>query len=260
MEQDRVLKKRLRSDFEDMTMRPLRKQAVTLLFATVTCGLLSTSASAQFSSSTRTGSSSGNALTSGTTNTGTAAAGTSALGGANRAGGNAQGISANNRTAGTGAADLGQSLLNQGNLSSFIGGRNQQQGFIGGNQRAGQQQNNRQQQQNNRQGNFGQNDNNMNAQGQQNRDQRRAIRPQYKVTFDQPQKPTTDVRSTLQPRFDSLSQTPSLRGVAYELDPEGVVVLRGTVETPAQKRLAENVVKLEPGVKKVRNELTLNEK
>ena len=89
---------------------------------------------------------------------------------------------------------------------------------------------------------------------------RRAIRPTFKVAFDEPPKLTTEVRSTLQPRFDSLSQTPSLRGVAYELDTDGVVVLRGTVDTPAQKRLAENVVKMEPSVKKVRNELTLNDK
>lgn len=240
-------------------MRQHSKPAFIFLMATVASGLLSQSAGAQFSSSTRTGSASGNALTSGTTNTqAAAAAATSGFGGANRAGGNAQGISQNSRTAGTGAADLGQSTLSQGNQNAFIGGRNQQQGFIGGNQRTGQQQNNRQQQQNNRQG--GNNDNNQNNQGQQNQNQRRTIRPQYKVTFDLPQKPVVEIRSTLQPRFDSLSQTPSLRGVAYDLDAEGVVVLRGTVETPAQKRLAENVVKLEPGVKKVRNELTLNEK
>ena len=245
-------------------MRQHAKPAFTLLMATVACGLLSQSAAAQFSSSTRTGSSSGNALTSGTTNTQAAAAGgTSALGGANRAGGNAQGLSQNSRTAGTGAADLGQSTLNQGNQNAFIGGRNPAQGqggFIGANQRTGQQQNNRQQQ-SNRQNNFGQNDfNNQNGQGQ-NQDPKRAIRPQFKVAFDEMPRPTTaEVRSTLQPRFDSLSQTPSLRGVAYELDTEGVVVLRGTVDTPSQRRLAENVVKLEPGVKKVRNELMLNEK
>ncbi len=244
-------------------MRQHAKPAFTLLMATVACGLLSQSAAAQFSSSTRTGSTSGNSLTSGTTNTQAAAAGTSALGGANRAGGNAQGISQNNRTAGTGAADLGQSTLNQGNQNAFIGGRNPAQGqggFIGANQRTGQQQNNRQQQ-SNRQNNFGQNDfNNQNSQGQ-NQDPKRAIRPQFKVAFDEMPRPTTtEIRSTLQPRFDSLSQTPSLRGVAYELDADGVVVLRGTVDTPSQKRLAENVVKLEPGVKKVRNELTLNEK
>lgn len=257
--------RRLR-ELEDMIMRQLQNSAAGLLAATVACGLLSQTASAQFSSTTRTGSTSGNALTSGTSPTSGAAGATSGFGGAvGGAGGGAAnaavgGNNAANRTAGTGQAALGQSLFTQGNnQNGFIGGRNQQQGFIGGNQRTGQQQNNRQQQQNNRQGGFGQNDpNNMN-QGQQNQDQRRAIRPSFKVAFDQPQKPTADIRSTLQPRFDSLSQTPSLRGVAYELDADGVVVLRGTVETPAQKRLAENVVKLEPGVKKVRNELTLNE-
>lgn len=244
-------------------MRRHAKPAFKFLMATVACGLLSQSANAQFSSSTRTGSTSGNALTSGATTTTGATGGTSALGaGTNRAGGNTQGISQNNRTAGTGAADLGQALLNQSNLNSFIGGRNQQQGFIGGNQRTGQQQNNRQQQQNNRQNNFGQNDfNNSNGQGQQQQDPKRAIRPQLRVAFDEmPKETNTEIRSTLQPRFDSLSQTPSLRGVAYELDAEGVVVLKGTVDTPSHKRLAENVVKLEPGVKKVRNELTLTEK
>ena len=244
-------------------MRQHAKPAITFLMATVACGLLSQSAAAQFSSSTRTGSTSGNSLTSGTTNTAAAAAGTSALGGANRTGGSAQGISQNSRTAGTGAADLGQSSLNQGNQNAFIGGRNPAQGqggFIGANQRTGQQQNNRLQQ-NNRQNNFGQNDfNNANGQGQQNQDPKRAIRPQLKVAFEEVQRPTAEIRSTLQPRFDSLTQSPALRGVTYELDYEGVVILRGSVDTPSQKRLAENVVKLEPGVKKVRNELTLNEK
>lgn len=249
-------------------MRHIQNSAASLLAATVACGLFSQSASAQFSSTTRTGSTSGNALTSGNTAATGAAGATSGFGGAaGGAGGGAAnaavgGNNAANRTAGTGQQALGQSLFTQGNnQNGFIGGRNQQQGFLGANQRTGQQTNNRQQQQNNRQGGFGQNDpNNMNGQGQQTQtDQRRAIRPSFKVAFDLPQKPATEIRSTLQPRFELLSQTPSLRGVAYELDSEGIVVLRGSVDTPAQKRLAENVVKLEPGVKKVRNELTLNE-
>ena len=237
-------------------MRQHTKSAASLLAATVACGMFSQMASAQFSSAARTSSASGNSLTSGTSATTGAAGATSGFGGAAGGGG-----SAANRTAGTGQPTYGQPQPTQGNTqNAFIGGRGQQQQFIGGNQRTGQQQNNRQQQQNNRQSGFGQNDpNNMNGQGQQNQDQRRAIRPSFKVTFDQPQKPAADIRSTLQPRFDSLKQTPSLRGVAYALDADGVVVLRGTVDTPAQKRLAENVVKLEPGVKKVRNELTLNE-
>lgn len=190
---------------------------------------------------------------------------TSGFGGGTAGGGAANGVvggnNAANRTAGTGQAALGQSLFTQGtNQNGFVGGRNQQQQFIGGNQRTGQQQNNRQDQQNNRQGNFGQNDfNNQNGQGQQAQDPKRAIRPQYRVAFDEPVIPAADIRSALQPQFEFLTQLPALRGVAYELDTEGVVVLRGSVATPSQRRLAENVVKLEPGVKKVRNELTLNE-
>ena len=246
-------------------MRPSTKHLISLLAVTVACGLFSQSTSAQFSSTTRTGSASGNALTSGSSATGTAGGtgASSGFGGVTAGGANNQsmGNAAGNRTNANGASQLGQSAFSQGNTqNAFIGGRSQQQGFIGGNQRTGQQQNNRQQQ-TNRQGNFGQNDfNNANGQGQQNQtDPRRAIRPSFKVAFDQPQPVATEIRSTLQPRFDSLSQSPSLRGVTYELDAEGVVVLSGSVDTPSQRRLAENVVKLEPGVKKVRNELTLNE-
>ncbi len=229
-------------------MRQHTKSAASLLAATVACGMFSQTASAQFSSAARTSSTSGNSLTSGATGA------TSGFGGAAAGGGAA------NRAAGTGQPTYGLAQPTQGNAqNAFIGGRGQQQQFIGGNQRTGQQQNNRQQQQNNRQSNNGQNDNNQNGQGQQNQDPKRAIRPQFRVAFDELPRPTTEIRSTLQPRFDSLSQSPALRGVAYELDAEGVVVLRGIVDTPSQRRLAENVVKLEPGVKKVRNELTLNE-
>lgn len=238
-------------------MRQHTKSAARLLAATVACGMFSQTATAQFSSTARTSSSSGNSLTSGTTAATGGAGGAGATSGFGTAAGG--GGNAANRTAGTGQPTYGQAQSTQRNAqNAFIGGRNQQQ-FIGGNPLTGQQQNNRQQQQNNRQNNNGQNDNNQNGQTQQNQDPKRAIRPQYRVSFDELPRPTTEIRSTLQPRFDSLSQTPTLRGVAYELDAEGVVVLRGTVDTPSQRRLAENVVKLEPGVKKVRNELTLNE-
>ena len=48
--------------------------------------------------------------------------------------------------------------------------------------------------------------------------------------------------------------------VPVDLDAEGVVVLRGEVSTPSQKQLAANMVRLEPGVRKVRNELTVGTK
>lgn len=233
-------------------------------FAVLGASLLSQSAFAQFSSNTAT-----RTTTGATGGAGSSGLGTGASGGGGSSGsmfGNSSGQGA--KSAGVGATGNAQSRqintqsqlgLNQ---NGFLGQGNNQQNFLGRNPLT-QTQNNSQNRQNNNnrggQGNFGQNNNNQNGQGQQNQDPKRAIRPQFRVAFDEPPRPTTEIRSTLQPSFDLLSQTPTLRGVAYELDAEGVVVLRGTVDTPSQRRLAENVVKLEPGVKRVRNELTLNE-
>jgi hypothetical protein len=45
-------------------------------------------------------------------------------------------------------------------------------------------------------------------------------------------------------------------GVAVTMD-SGAVVLRGTVATPDEKRLVENMLRLHPGVHDVRNELEI---
>ncbi len=247
-------------------MKLWRRYLRPTCFVVLGASLLSQSAFAQFSSNTST-----RTTTGGTGAAGSSGFGTGASGGGGSSGsmfGNSNSSGQGGNSAGIGATGNAQSRqintqsqlgLNQQN---FLGQGNNQQNFLGRNQRTQTQntQQNRQNNNNNRgQGNFGQNDNNQNGQGQQNQDPKRAIRPQLRVAFDELPRPTTEIRSTLQPRFDALSQTPALRGVAYELDTEGVVVLRGTVDTPSQRRLAENVVKLEPGVKKVRNELTLNE-
>ncbi len=46
-----------------------------------------------------------------------------------------------------------------------------------------------------------------------------------------------------------------LNGLKIQVDQNGVVVLRGQVESEHARRLAENLVRLEPGVREVRNEL-----
>ena len=251
---------------ECLIMKRCRRFLRPTLFAVLGASLLSQSAFAQFSSNTATRTATGSTGTSGT-------AASAYSSGASGAGGNSGGMFGSGQGAGASSSGLGQTgqagnaqgrqITTQSQLglnqNGFLGQGNSQQNFVGRNQAQNNSQN-RQNNNNNRggQGNNGQNDNNQNGQGQQNQDPKRAIRPQLRVAFDELPRPTTEIRSTLQPRFDSLSQTPTLRGVAYELDAEGVVVLRGTVDTPAQRRLAENVVKLEPGVKKVRNELTLN--
>ena len=234
-------------------------------FAVLGASLLSQSAFAQFSSNTATRTTTGGTGTAGSSGFNTGASGGGGSSGSMFGNSNSSGQGANSNGVGPTTNAQSRQINTQSQLglnqSNFLGQGNNQQNFLGRNQRT-QTQNNQQNRQNNNnnrgQGNFGQNDNNQNGQGQQNQDPKRAIRPQLRVAFVLKATPTTEIR-TLPPRFDSLSQTPALRGVAYELDTEGVVVLRGTVDTLSQRRLAENVVKLEPGVKKVRNELTLNE-
>jgi osmotically-inducible protein OsmY len=174
------------------------------------------------------------------------------------------------------SAGANQSVLtNQQSTFGLQGGQNQQNGmvgarntqqFLGANQRNAQQ--GLQQQQNqfgnrNNRGRQNQNDpndpNGMNQQGQ-DQDSRRSIRPQQKVAFEVPESSREDLHTTLNTRFERVTRQPALRGVSVELDAEGVVVLRGEVATPAQRQLAANMVRLEPGVRKVRNELTLAEK
>ena len=243
-------------------MRHIIKQAACFFTATALCASFVESAAAQFSSSSRTGGASGSAPTS--SNSFGGASGLNSGFGTTGAGnntGNRGSTAGNNGMAGNGQGALGQSLFTQGNnQSGFIGGRNQQQQFIGGNQQTGANQNRQQANQGNRaqQGRNNLDDlNGMNQQNQSGANQRRTIRPQQKVAFDVPRRTETEIRSTLQTRFDGLSEQPALRGVTFHLDADGVATLSGSVETASAKQLAANFVRLEPGVRKVVNELTV---
>lgn len=99
-----------------------------------------------------------------------------------------------------------------------------------------------------------------NMQGQTNQ---RQIRPQMQVAFNfkrPPQQKTDQVLTrrfdNLNLRFQKLSERPAFKGLKLETD-NGVVTLRGEVETEADSKLATNLVLLEPGVKSVENELTV---
>lgn len=194
---------------------------------------------------------------------------TGGLSGSNSFGGGANRFSSTNAN----TASAGQSVLlnqqstfglqGQGQQNGMVGARNTQQ-FLGANQ-AGQQNQQQQNQSRNRNNRGRQNQgmdpndpNGMNRQGQE-QDSRRSIRPQQKVAFDVPKIPYEELNTTLNSRFDRVTRQPALRNVTVDLDADGVVVLRGEVATPSQKQLAANMVRLEPGVKKVRNELTLTE-
>lgn len=205
--------------------------------------------------------------TGGTGSSGFGATGSgSGLSGSNSFGGGQNRFSTTNaNTAGAGQSVLlnqqsAFGLQGQGQQNGMVGARNTQQ-FLGANQSTQQNQQNQNRNRNNRgqqnQGMDPNDPNGMNRQGQN--DSRRSIRPQQKVSFDVPKISYEELNTTLNSRFDRVTRQPALRGVTVDLDADGVVVLRGEVATPSQKQLAANMVRLEPGVKKVRNELTLIE-
>lgn len=161
-------------------------------------------------------------------------------------------------------------ISNQGAMSATVGqdgfiGRAAQQGFVG-NRLAGQQTG--MQNQNfgagQRGGNRpGGNPNNSFQQGNQfgsaGRNQtQRIVRPQQRIAFSHPQPTPASIETSLQTQLGRLAdRTQSLNGVALDVAPTGEVILRGQVADEESRRLAEMYVRLEPGVRAVRNELTV---
>lgn len=100
----------------------------------------------------------------------------------------------------------------------------------------------------------------MNASGGNggNTNQTPLVRPRQKVAFDYPQPKTNAIQITLETRLTKLSaKIPGLKGVIVAVEDKGEVVLRGEVGTASESKLAENFLRLEPGVRTVRNELTV---
>ncbi|MEX0703278.1 MAG: BON domain-containing protein [Planctomycetales bacterium] len=85
------------------------------------------------------------------------------------------------------------------------------------------------------------------------------IRPRHEIAFTYPQLEAAAVRSSLDARFDKISQKQvTLSGVnVAATEQPGVVALRGEVASPEASRLAAIMARLEPGVRAVRNELTV---
>jgi hypothetical protein len=83
------------------------------------------------------------------------------------------------------------------------------------------------------------------------------LRARQKVAFEVPRRQPTAVESSLQAHFGKLtSRNAALKGVTLSLDEKGVVVLQGDVASESAARLAEKIVRLEPGVRQVRSELS----
>jgi len=80
------------------------------------------------------------------------------------------------------------------------------------------------------------------------------IRPQLRVDFTTPTFPVPQIESLAVERLSSL---PNANGVQLSLNGDGVATLRGAVATENDRRVLEAFVRMEPGVRDVKNEVTV---
>ena len=84
------------------------------------------------------------------------------------------------------------------------------------------------------------------------------FRPQYRIAFATAPHPRIAIRQVVRTRLQKiLAPRVKLRDLQVEVQGNGQVVLRGEVDSEAARRLAENLIRLEPGVRSIRNELTV---
>lgn len=155
---------------------------------------------------------------------------------------------------------------NQNN--GFLGVNNNPNNFIGRNNQNGQTGNQNGQTGNlgrqNRGGNNRQLDSNLmnainggNQGGNNSQQQQPVIRPRQKIAFEYPQPKLDAIVTATQTRIEKLAgRYPHLADVKLDRDADGTIVLRGSSPSQADARVAENMIRLEPGVRKIRNELT----
>lgn len=173
-----------------------------------------------------------------------------------------------------GAADAGNTLTSQNVFSSssdtagsigandgrFTTSRLNTQPTAGGNTNATQQNafnNARNLQRFNQFNRSNQNRNTGNAQGT------RTIRPSLRLGFTPKPRPTEDLRKSLDKQLNALAtRLPKLTGgraeyasVKFDLGKPGEVALSGSVPNDSAKRLLAIILRMEPGVSSVRNEL-----
>ena len=166
----------------------------------------------------------------------------------------------------------------QGGQQGGGGANGQQQGLLGNSAtsligigqagQSGQLVNGQNGQMTNRQGS--QNRNNANRRTGQNRNQtnqaggatgtqqKSTVRPQMVVAFDHPRPSADQTQLAMTTRFGKLANNEQFKGIEVEADGDAVT-LRGSVDSPRTSRLAAILAKMEPGVKNVRNELTVAE-
>ena len=179
----------------------------------------------------------------------------SALGGAL---GGAGGFGQSGMAGGANGQQQGQNFLGRtANPNQFLGrttqgatGQMGNQGQTGANRgraanRGGLQQNNLANQQMN-----GQNGGGGNA------NQLPPIRPRLTVGFDYPKIQTSNISGKLETR---LTKRKGMQDIKISAEPSGELVLKGQVASVDLAKMAENMLRIEPGVQNVRNELTYPE-
>ena len=103
----------------------------------------------------------------------------------------------------------------------------------------------------------GQNPNQANqGQAQGNPAQGRAIRPQLQVAFSATRPTLQKSAGVLSTRFETLSSRAGFEGITVQTEGNNVI-LRGQVDSASTSRLAAALARMEPGVRSVKNELTV---
>ncbi len=229
-------------------MTPFRFLASTIVFLSLT-----SLASAQIGGNTGTGGNTGSGGNTGTTG-GTGTTGSTSTTGQTSTSGTSASSTASGQT-GTGATAPPDGATEQSNAAQSFIGSNATQGFIGGSSQA------TNQQETNRQFQAIQNNQSQQSMSQQTGTPRE-IRTALRVGFAFPTASQSQITGRLaNANVASLSRfslvRPELAGIEVALNSNGTAVLTGSAASAETRRLAANLMRLQPGIRKVDNQIVV---
>ena len=85
------------------------------------------------------------------------------------------------------------------------------------------------------------------------------IRPVQVIAFTPPVKTSQSIEASVTADIASAVSQGRIPGVAVSVDGQGTATLQGHVNTESDRKKAERIVQLEPGVRKVVNQITVAE-
>lgn len=232
-------------------MQRVQKQFSGLLIIAC-CLCVCTTAAAQSNSGSGLGSSSGSNRTSSSSSSSgtTSGSGSSSLlsgsGGSSTTGGSNSGFAGSSTAAGTGNGGT--------QTESFIGG-NQVDGFIGGGRQSAMNGGNNRQFRSITDQTAGQNRN-----AQQSTGTPRQIRTALRVGFGFPALQANDGSMAAENTASMapfLELRPELRSVIVNVDSAGMATLTGTAATADDRRLAGNLIRFQPGIRRIDNQIRI---